>query len=156
MNAPGHANPQPVVSPVTPPAHPVLDEHSPQPAPSRIGTPLRTLALCLGSFAVMVPSPLLGIVLTQPYFDKGSEAFLLFGGITMFPLMILALFGSVPEVVLIVLIVFVWLAGAVVPDVWLRRRLRSWRDIGGLLATQTAFSLAQAVMGALLIVGKSV
>lgn len=104
----------------------------------------------------MVPWPLLGIVLTQPYFDKGSEAFMPFGGITLFPLMILALFGPVPEEALISIIMLVWLAAALVPDLWLRRRLTSWRAIGGLLAAQSAFSLAQAAMGALLVLGKNV
>ncbi len=116
----------------------------------------RILALCLGSLAVMAPWPLLGIMLTRPYFDEASEAFMLFGGITMFPLMILALFGSVSEEVLIVLMMLVWLAAAVVPGFWLRRRLMSWRAIGVLLGTQSAFSLAQALMGALLILGKNV
>ena len=72
---------------------------------------------------------------------------MLFGGITLFPLMLLALFGPVPEAVLIVVLVLVWLAAAVVPDVWLRRRLRSRLAIGVLLGAQSAFSLAQAAMG---------
>jgi hypothetical protein len=117
---------------------------------------VRTLALCIGSIAAMTPWPLLGIMLTQPYFDKGSEAFMLFGGITLFPLMILALFGSVSEETLIVLFMLVWLAAAVAPDLWLRRRLTSWGAVGILLGIQSAFSLAQAVMGALLVVGKNV
>jgi len=156
VNEPDHASPQPVIPPASPPTHPgPLDRGRPR-APSMIGTPLRTLALCLGSVAVMTPWPLLGIMLTQPYFDKGSEAFMLFGGITLFPLMILALFGSVSEEVLIVLFMLVWLAAAVLPDLWLRRRLRSWLAIGVLLGGQSAFSLAQAAMGALLILGKNV
>lgn len=110
----------------------------------------------LGSLAVMAPWPLFGIVLMQPLFEKSSEAFMLFGGITLFPLMILALFGSPSEEVLITLFMLVWMAAVVVPGFWLRRRLRSWLAIVGLLGAQSAFSLAQAVMGALLIVGKSV
>jgi hypothetical protein len=104
----------------------------------------------------MVPWPLLGITLLHSSFDRESEAFGLFGGITLFPLMILALFGSVSEEVVISLLLLVWLAAAVVPDLWLRRRLSSWMAIGILLGVQSAFSLAQALMGALLIVGKSV
>ena len=123
---------------------------------SKVGTPLRSLALCLVSIAVMVPWPLLGILLTRSSFDRPSEAFLLFGGVTMFPLMILALFGSVPEEVLIALIMLVWLAAAVVPGLWLRRSLRSWWAVVVLLAFVASFSLAQAVMGALLVVGKNV
>jgi hypothetical protein len=104
----------------------------------------------------MAPWPLLGLVVTRPYFDEGSEAFMLFGGITMFPLMILALFGSASEEVLVVLLMLVWLVAAVVPCLWLRRRLTSWGAIGVLVGVQSAFSLAQAVMGALLILGKNV
>lgn len=149
MTAPSHEEAQSVV----PPRHfdPVR-----QPAPSKVGTPLRALALILGSLAVMVPWPLLGILLMQSSFDKETEAFMSFGGITLFPLMILALFASPSEEVLIVLIMLVWLAAAVVPGLWLRRRLRSWWSIGALLGAQSAFSLAQAVMGALLIVGKNI
>lgn len=104
----------------------------------------------------MAPWPLLGILLTHTYFDRDSEAFMLFGGITMFPLMILALFSTVSETVLIVVLLLVWLAAALLPGVWLHRRLRSRTAIWVLLGFQSAFSLAQAVMGALLIVGKSV
>jgi hypothetical protein len=35
-------------------------------------------------------------------------------------------------------------------------RLASWGAVGGLLAAQSAFALAQALMGAMLIIGKSV
>lgn len=149
-----------VIPPVVPPTHPATQ---PGPlggtrtlAPSKIGTPMRALALCIGSIAVMLPWPLLGILLMQSLFDNSSEAFFFFGGITLFPLMILALFGSPSEEVLITLFMLVWLAAAVVPNLWLRRRLRSWMAIGVLLGLQSAFSLAQALMGALLIVGKSV
>lgn len=104
----------------------------------------------------MAPWPLLGILALQSELDRASESFLFFGGITLFPLMILALFGSVSEEVLITLIMLVWLALAVLPDLWLRRRLSSWTTVGILLGIQSAFSLAQAVMGALLVVGKNV
>jgi len=81
---------------------------------------------------------------------------MLFGGITLFPLMILAIFGPFPEEVFIALVLLVWLAAAAVPGLWLRRRLGSWMAVGILLSVQSAFSLAQAVMGALLILGKNV
>lgn len=134
---------------------PGLDEVGGPPAPSKVGGAWGMLALCVGSLAVMAPWPLLGILLASSSFDRASEAFLPFGGVTMFPLMILALF-SVGERVLIVLIMLVWLGAAVVPGLWVRRRLRSWRAVGVLLGVQAAFSLAQAVMGVLLIFGKNV
>lgn len=127
-----------------------------RPRATKIGTPWRTLALCLASLAVMAPWPLLGILLLRSSFDEALEAFLLFGGITLFPLMILALFGLTSEHLLIVLVMLAWFAAAVMPGLLLRRRLTSWWAIGGLLAGQAAFSFAQAVMGALLIAGKSV
>lgn len=156
MNAPGHADPQPVTPPVTPSTRSGLDDADRRPAQSRVGSPSRILALCFGSIVVMAPWPLLGIMLTRPEFDRPSEAFLLFGGITLFPLMLLALFGSVPEAVLIGLIMLVWMVAAVLPGYWLRRRLTSWSAVVVLLSVQSAFSFAQAVMGALLVVGKSV
>ena len=156
MNARDLADRPPVTPSAAPPTHPESIDLSRRLPASKIATPLRTLALCIGSIAVMTPWPLLGILLMQSLFDKASEAFFFFGGITMFPLMILALFGSPSEEVLISLFMLVWVAAAVVPDVWLRRRLRSWTAVGVLLAVQSAFSLAQAAMGALLIVGKSI
>jgi general stress protein CsbA len=119
------------------------------------GTAVRTLSLCAASIAVMVPWPLLGIVLMHSSFDKQSEAFLFFGGVTMFPLMLLSLFGSVPESTYIAVFMLVWLAVAVVPIVLIRRRFTvGW--IVGVLCVQMGFSLAQAAMGAMLIIGKSV
>lgn len=126
------------------------------PAPSKVRSPLHFAALCLGSLAIMTPWPLLGILLLRSQFDQPTEAFLFLGGITMFPLMILALFGSVPESTLLVIVSLVWLAAATVPNFWFRRRLRSWSAVAGLLGAQAGFSLAQALMGALLIIGKSV
>ena len=104
----------------------------------------------------MAPWPLLGTVIMHRQFDEASEVFLFLGGVTMFPLMILALFGSIPETAIIVVVSTVWLAAAALPDIWLRRRLRSWRAVTVLLAVQSAFSLAQALMGALLVIGKNV
>lgn len=117
---------------------------------------MRGLALCIASLAVMVPWPLLGILATRSLFDRPSEAFLLFGGITMFPMMILAIFGSFSEEVYIVLMMLVWCAAAIVPNLWVRRRLTSWSAVAVLLGIQAAFSIAQALMGAFLIIGKSV
>ncbi len=112
--------------------------------------------MCLASLIIMAPWPLLGILLMHPYFDKETEAFMLFGGITLFPIMILALFGSVSEEVIILLLMLAWLAGCVIPNIWLRHRLRSWMAICVLLGIQSAYSLAQALMGVLLILGKNV
>ena len=69
------STPSPVrIEPVSPP---VVNDLTAQCAASKIGTPLRTLALCLASIAVMAPWPLLGILLTRSSFDHASEAFVL-------------------------------------------------------------------------------
>jgi general stress protein CsbA len=108
------------------------------------------------SLAAMLPWPLLGILLLSSQFDKPSEACIFFGGVTLFPLMILALFGSVPEEALLAIILVVWLAAAFAPWILLRRFLDSRGAIIGMLALQAVFSIAQAAMGALLVIGKSV
>lgn len=126
-----------------------------QPA-SKVGGPLRTLALCLVSLAVMAPWPLLGIMLAHPYFDRSSEAIGLFGGITLFFLIPLALLSVPSEGLLLTIMMLVWIATALIPDLALRRHLTAWWAVALLLGLQTAFAFAQAVMGLLLIVGKSV
>jgi hypothetical protein len=132
------------------------EAHRPSDEASRIRSPLRALALSLASLAVMAPWPLLGVLVLHAQFDRPSEAFMFLGGITLFPLMILALFGNPSEELLIAVVALVWLSAALLPDLWLRKRLASWGAVGGLLAAQSAFALAQALMGAMLIVGKSV
>jgi hypothetical protein len=100
--------------------------------------------------------PLLGTLMLRSSFEQPTDAFFFFGGLTLFPLMILAIFGSFSEQVHITIILLVWLAAVVVPVVWYRRSINSWRAIGRLLGAQSAFSLGQAVMGALLMLGRSV
>jgi hypothetical protein len=53
-------------------------------------------------------------------------------------------------------LVLVWVAAAVVPGIWLARRLSSRRAVFILLGVQAAFSFAQAAMGVLMIFGKAV
>lgn len=122
---------------------------------SRITTPWHRVVLGLASLAVMLPWPLLGILLVRSQFDDPSEAAMLFGGVTLFPLIVLAFFGFA-DAVYAVLMMLVWVAAVVVPGVWFRRRLVSWRAVAGLLGGQSAFSFGQAAMGVMLIVGKSV
>ena len=127
MNSPGHAHPQPTMNTQD-------NELNRQTASSKIRTPFQFLALFLASLTVMAPWPLIGILLTRTSFEEPTEAFMLFGGITLFPLMILALFGSVSEFVFIAIFMIVWVAAAAIPILWLHRRLKSWSSIIGLLA----------------------
>ncbi|MFM7051069.1 MAG: hypothetical protein ACKOYN_02915, partial [Planctomycetota bacterium] len=98
----------------------------------------------------------LGILLLAGQFDRPSEAFMFLGGVTLFPLMILAIFGSPSESLLIAIVAVIWLVAAFVPTVLSRARLVSWSRVGWLLGAQALFALAQAAMAALLIIGKSV
>ena len=123
---------------------------------SLIGSAPRILALGLASIAVMTPWPLLGILLLHAQFDRASEGFMFLGGITLFPLMILALLGNPSEEFIFVIVSLVWLVAALLPGFLLRKRLVSWSRVAGLLGAQSLFALGQAMMGALLIIGKSI
>jgi hypothetical protein len=116
----------------------------------------RASVLCIASIAAMAPWPLLGLALLHTQLDRTTEAFMFLGGVTMFPLIILMVFGSPPEEALMAIVTVVWLVAAVLPDLLLHKRLASWAAIGGLLGAQSLFSLAQAVMAGLLVIGKSV
>lgn len=120
---------------------------------SKVGTPLRVMLLCVGSLAAMAPWPLLGIAVSREQFDTSSEGFALFGGITLLPLLLLTL-AKVPMGVIYAIIMLVWLAAAVLPDVFLRPRLTTWWAVAGVLGAQSLFSLAQAAVAAMLILGK--
>lgn len=77
------------------------------------------------------------------------------GGVTMFPLIIIMLWGP-PEEAIMAIVSLIWLAAALLPDVLLRSRLTTWGAVAMLLGAQSLFALAQAAMAALLIIGKSV
>ncbi len=67
-------------------------------------------------------------LITHSHFDNSDEASLLFGGITGIPLAILTLVG-LPPAVFPSLLVLVWVAAVVVPDIWLAHRLSSQRAV---------------------------
>jgi hypothetical protein len=113
------------------------------------------LRLCLGSFGVMAPWPLVGILLAHSHFNQWDEAGLLFGGITGIPIAILTLVG-LPAAMLTPLIVLVWIAVMLVPNLFLARRLSSRPAVLTLFGVQGFFSLVQAAAGALMIAGKAV
>lgn len=130
-------------------------EHREQNTTPIASTHRGVLALCLASFGVMVPWPLLGILVTHAGLDDWTEAILLFGGVTGIPLALLAFFG-LPETLLLSLLMLAWVGAVLVPVVCLARRLRSWEAVFGLLGAQAAFSFAQAATGAMMIFGKAV
>jgi hypothetical protein len=97
------------------------------------------MGLVPASLLVMTPWPLLGLLGLHAHFDRATEWFVLLGGVTMFPLPLVALFASPSEEVTALVVTLV-----------------SWRRVGGLLGAQSLFALPQAVMGALLVLGKDV
>lgn len=121
-----------------------------------LGDGPRIAARCVTSIAVMAPWPLLGILLLHSQFDHPSEGLMFLGGITMFPLMLLLLFGVPPEGAIMAVVALVWVAAALLPNVLLRDRLASRAAMCAVLGAQSLFALAQAVMAALLVIGKSV
>lgn len=112
-------------------------------------------ALLLGSLAVMAPWPLLAIAVMHSSFEGSSDAILMFGGITTIPLLLLVVVG-VSETVFLVLLGLVWVTVAIVPGIWLARRRASRLFIGLMMGAQSAFSLAQAAVGALMIITRNV
>ena len=114
------------------------------------------MGLVPASLLVMTPWPLLGLLGLHAHFDRATEWFVLLGGVTMFPLPLVALFASPSEEVTALVVTLVWIAAWLLPVVVFRNRLVSWRRVGGLLGAQSLFALPQAVMGALLVLGKDV
>jgi len=116
----------------------------------------RPAIILLASLAVMVPWPLVGIALTRGLFDQPDEAVWLFGGVTGMALAPLALVVELTNTVFWVVILGVWCIALVVPAVIVLRIRSSRTAVAVLLSSQAAFSLVQAAMGALMILGKDV
>ena len=106
--------------------------------------------LFLKSCAVMIPWPLLGIVLCHRMFDQPNEAAFLFGGITGIAL-VWTVFVGLPETAFVVILVVAWCLALVVPPVVMYRRRPSQTAI---VVIQGGFSIAQAALGALMVLGK--
>jgi hypothetical protein len=111
--------------------------------------------LFLKSFAVMIPWPLLGIILCYRMFDQPDEAVLLFGGITGIAAFIVMAVVDLPDTAFAVIIVVAWCLALVAPPVAMYRWRSSQTAIVALLLIQGGFSIAQAALGALMILGKS-
>ncbi len=116
----------------------------------------RWLLLNLASFAVMLPWPALGILLLRSSFEQPLDASLFVGGVTLFPLLIVALCGIDSEEATPWITGAVWLLAAFLPNLLLRKHLNARAAVIGVLVAQSVFSFAQALMGALLLVGRSV
>jgi len=109
------------------------------------------------SLAVMIPWPVAGIALASSFFENDWEASFMFGGVTAIPIAMIALaFGGVSEEGMIGIMFVVWALFLLLPPllVFMIRPVR-WLIIT-MLACQAAFSMIQAAMGALMVLGKSV
>lgn len=116
------------------------------------------------SFLGVAIWPTLGIAASHHLFDRFSEAAFLLGGINAIFLFFVALpfgliFGMANNAINAVFtstLVVLWLLMWLLPVRWLIRHLRSRRDQAIFMAILSGISLAQAVLGYLMILGKGV
>ena len=119
--------------------------------------PISALAIALlKSLGVMIPWPIVGIALSYGMFDQADEAILLFGGVTGLFLVPIMMIGDISEMTFGLVICVVWGVALLLPPIIVHRRFRSRGTRAILLGLQSAFSLAQAAMGILMILGKDV
>lgn len=109
------------------------------------------------SAILMLPWPAMaaGVCLSRSMFDENSEAILMFGGVTLLFLLPLAILGAA-EWVFGILIGIVWLSVFFLPH-WLAKR--GWKacdNLAFVFVAQTAFSVVQAALGALMVLAKGV
>ena len=128
-------------------------------APPTDGTQVPTPLVLAASLAAMVIWPALGIAggMALNVFERPDEYGLLFGGVTMFAALPLAFIPGMPEITFVVIGVGVWLAALVYPPLrWVSGREDGRRRAVLTLVAQSVFSLAQAGMGLVLLIGKDV
>ena len=105
----------------------------------------------------MLPWPLFGISLCMmgAIFEQANDFTLLFGGVTLIFLLPLALVDP-PEWVLVVIFIFVWIFVFVLPALLVALGKLRKNNLIVAYVLQAVFSVAQAVLGMLMIVGRSV
>lgn len=111
----------------------------------------------LVSLVVMLPWPLFGILacLGLSLFDKPSEAVLMFGGVTLFFLLPLALITN-EQWVYAVIIGTLWLVVLLAP-LWFSRKIAHPRfNMAMIFVLQSLISAIQAGLGFLMILGKGI
>jgi len=116
------------------------------------------LAVYVLSFAAMVPWPVLGTLGLRAIdaFDKWWELTILFGGFTMLGLLPVAIFVDLPEAVYAGVYVLVWLIALLAVPPLVRTRWKTRRAMFVTIICLGVFSLGQALLGAMMIVGRSV
>lgn len=108
------------------------------------------------SLLLMLPWPLIAAILLWDQFDQANEALLMLGGLTAMLLFPLILAGQYADILFATAISLVWLIAWLAPPLLLRRRVAGDSGVLAMWAGQTIFAILQVVMGALLIIGKSV
>jgi hypothetical protein len=110
------------------------------------------------SLAVMLPWPLFAACWCQwmSLFDLVGEIVLLFGSVTLLFLLPVMLIAELPEPLLAVIVLSVWVLVLVLPPVVIVRRGKRRKSVVVMFVTQAAFSFIQAGLGVLMILGKSV
>ena len=109
----------------------------------------------LQSLVVMIPWPLIGIGLMYGMFDAPDEWVLMFGGISIFVAVPLLVFDVVTEATISAFILAVWMSCLILPPAFMKRKRASGQARAVFLLMQSGFSLGQAAMGVLMILGKS-
>lgn len=113
--------------------------------------------ILLMSFVAMIPWPASGIALFQSTFENAWEAYFMFGGLTAIPVAYMSiLFGGLSNDGFGMILVVVWGLVLVAPPalIVLFRPTRRW--IVATLIGQATFSMIQAALGILMVIGKSV
>ena len=102
-----------------------------------------------------LPWPIAGTAAVYTQFDEWSEAIFMLGGVTAIPAMIVSLFGA-PDSVYAAVLVVVWITAWILPPfIWVRRQHGLGVSLA-ILGSQSTFSLLQAMVGVLMVSGKSV
>jgi hypothetical protein len=113
----------------------------------------------LGSLAVMLPWPALGIGvgLAGSIFEQASDFMFFFGSATLLLFLPFFLGGEgPPEVVIGTVIVVVWCSVLILPALFVALRRPAGGVVAFLVLLQSIFALAQAALGLLMILGRSV
>ena len=121
--------------------------------------PVRKRALhVLYAILVMAPWPLLAWYLleSQGLFDRATEIPLVFGGLSLVPLIVVHLIVPMSDAVLGVLVCIIWGLTAVLPPFVFARWIKGRFGLLLMLGVLSCISFAQAAVGALMILGKNV
>ena len=109
------------------------------------------------SLIAMLPWPLIaiGLCVTGSMFEQSNEFILMFGGVTMIFLLPIGMFDP-PEWVFTAIFVVVWVFVLLLPVLFAARRKLQRGHLVVAYVLQTGFSIAQAGLGLLMIVGRNV